>query len=68
MNLVKTNGYYNLYQVGNGYELWIGAYNEAQHEDTGVRVGYVSDPDNFEVACAEADEEMRYLMADFMRE
>jgi hypothetical protein len=61
MKLIKTNGRYNLYQVGNDYELWLGAYNEAQDADKGVSVGYVSDPDNFEVACNEADEELRYL-------
>jgi hypothetical protein len=68
MKALKKERHYRLYKVGNGYELWSGKYNDGQHVDIGVRVGYVSDPENFEVACDEADEEYRYLIADLIRE
>lgn len=59
---IKTDGKkYWLYKSEDfgGYELWRGK----KGGEYSFRAGYVANKDNFEIACYEADEEMRYLMA-----
>ena len=56
MKAIKKDGYYRLYKTADGYELWIGRYG-----DTGARLGYVADPENWEYALDMAKEEIRYL-------
>jgi hypothetical protein len=55
----KLDGY-SLYKTQDGYELWRG--NIAGKNS--FRIGYVSDPENFEMAVDAAQEEMRCLMAE----
>lgn len=55
---IKKSGKYNLYKTNDGYELWYG--NIAGQWS--FRAGYVSNPDNFEMAVDAAEEEMRCLM------
>lgn len=56
---LKTDGKYYLYKIDGHLELWRGKIGG----EYSYRAGYVMDADNFEVACYEADEEMRSLMA-----
>jgi hypothetical protein len=60
MRAIRTNGKYNLYKIEGHLELWSGKFGG----EYSFRAGYVMDADNFEVACFEADEEMRSLMAE----
>jgi hypothetical protein len=55
----KAKGY-SLYKTEDGYELWRG--NMAGKWS--FRAGYVSDPENFDMAVDAAEEEMRCLMAE----
>jgi len=55
---VKSNGKYFLYKSGNIFELWFG------NKKNGVQVGYLAEKENFELGIYEAEEELRYLMAE----
>jgi len=62
--LVKEGVYHRLYRVSR--ELIFSAdYSQAKYgkRQVAVALGYVSNPENFEIAIYEAEEEMRYLMA-----
>lgn len=67
MKAIKKEGNYRLYKIDNNYELWFGIYTTDILSDKGVKVGYVSNPDNFEDAIDTAKEEMDYMMAEFFR-
>ena len=56
--IIKKSGKYNLYKTNDGYELWHGNITG----QWSFRAGYVSNPDNFEMAVDAAEEEMRCLM------
>jgi hypothetical protein len=66
MKALRKQDNYRMYKVGDYYELWHGKYNTEtdvlKKVDIGVRVGYVSNPDNFEMACHEAESEIMWLM------
>lgn len=62
MKAIKKLDNYRMYKVGDYYELWHGKYNAEQKAGVGVRVGYVSNPANFEMACHEAESEIMWLM------
>lgn len=59
MKAIKTDGKYYLYKIDGYLELWRGKFGG----EWSFRAGYVMHADNFEYACANADEEMRYLMS-----
>lgn len=59
MKAIRTDGKYNLYRIDGHLELWRGKFGG----EYSYRAGYVMDKENFELAVANADEEMRYLMA-----
>lgn len=59
MRAIKKLDNYRLYKVDGYHELWFGKYQD------GVRVGYVSNPANFEMACHEAEMEFKALNRDF---
>ena len=61
MKAIKKQGKYRMYRVQDMYELWTGKYNAQQEAGVGVRVGYVSNPENFEMACHEAELEFKQL-------
>jgi len=61
---IKVEDNYRLYKIDNHYELWMGVYTTDKYSETGVLVGYVSNPDNFEDAIDTAKEELAYLMAE----
>jgi hypothetical protein len=54
MKAVKKLDNYRMYKVGSSHELWFGKYNE------GAFVGYISDPDNFEMAVHFAEETAKH--------
>lgn len=62
MKAIKVEGNYRLYKVEGNYELWFGTYTLDTASEKGVRVGYVSDPENFEDAVDVAKEELAYMM------
>jgi hypothetical protein len=57
---VKKIGGYKLYKIQGQYELWHGRMTSKN----GYRAGYVSNPENMQVAIDAAEEEMRCLMAE----
>lgn len=59
MRALRKLDNYRMYRVDDYLELWHGKYGE------GVRVGYVSNPDNFEMACHEAECEFKALARDY---
>ena len=59
MRAIRTSGKYNLYRIDGHLELWRGKFGG----EYSFRAGYVSNADNFEMACISADEEMACLMA-----
>lgn len=61
--LVKEDSFYRLYRLSRQM-IW-GENGEVTftNKKVAIPVGYVSNPDNFEIAIYEAEEEMRYLMA-----
>lgn len=65
MKALRKLDNYRMYKVGDHYELWHGKYNAEQAVGVGVRVGYVSNPANFETACHEAETEFMALERDF---
>jgi len=56
---IKRSGY-NLYRIQGVWELWKGAIEHAY----AYRAGYVSNPENFDMAVDAAEEEIRCLMAE----
>lgn len=65
MKALRKLDNYRMYRIDNHYELWHGKYNAEQEAGVGVRVGYVSNPDNFEMACHEAEMEFMALARDY---
>ena len=65
MRALRKQDNYRMYKIDGHYELWHGKYNTEtdvmKKVGIGVRVGYVSNPDNFEMACHEAEIEFMYL-------
>jgi hypothetical protein len=59
MKALRKLDNYRMYKVDGYYELWFGKYND------GVRVGYVSNPDNFLMACHEAEMEFMALEKEY---
>jgi len=66
MRAIKKLDNYRLYKIDNHYELWHGKYNTEtdvmKRVGLGVRVGYVSDPRNFETCVHEAEENFKWEM------
>ena len=65
MKALRKLDNYRMYKIENHYELWHGKYNAEQEAGVGVRVGYVSNPDNFEMACHEAEMEFVALEKEY---
>lgn len=65
MKALRKLDNYRMYKIDDHYELWHGKYNTAQEAGVGVRVGYVSNPDNFLMACHEAEMEFMALEKEF---
>ena len=59
MKAIKKLDNYRMYRIDGHYELWYGKFND------GVRVGYVSNPDNFLMACHEAEMEFMALEQEY---
>lgn len=59
MRAIRKQDNYRMYKVDGYYELWYGKFA------TGVRVGYVSNPDNFLMACHEAEMEFLALNKEY---
>ena len=62
MRAIRTSGKYNLYRIDGHLELWRGKFGE----ENSYRAGYVSDKENFLMACDVADDEMAWMMAEGM--
>ena len=69
MKALRKQDNYRMYKVGDYYELWHGKYNTEtdvlKKVDIGVRVGYVSNPDNFLTAVHEAEMEFMSLNKEY---
>ncbi len=65
MRALRKQDNYRMYKIDGHYELWHGKYNADQSVGTGVRVGYVSNPDNFLMACHEAEMEFMALEKEY---
>lgn len=59
MKALRKLDNYRMYKINDHYELWHGKYG------AGVRVGYVSNPANFLMACHEAEMEFKALARDY---
>ena len=65
MKALRKLDNYRMYKVGDHYELWPGKFNAEQTAGVGVRVGYVSNPDKFLMACHEAEKEFMALEKEY---
>jgi hypothetical protein len=62
--LVQEGDFYRLYRISREL-IWAADYSfTVGKRKVAVAVGYVSNPDNFEIAIDAAEEEMRCLMAE----
>jgi len=68
MQAIKKEKNFRLYKIENHFELWLGVYTTDKYSDKGVRLGYVSNPQNFEEAIDTAKEELAYLEAEARKE
>jgi hypothetical protein len=62
MKAIKKSENFRLYKIENHFELWLGNYTTDKYSDKGVRLGYVSNPENWEEALENAKEEIACLM------
>jgi hypothetical protein len=62
MKAIKKSENFRLYKIENHFELWLGIYTTEKYSDKGVRLGYVSSPENWEEALENAKEEIACLM------
>ena len=60
--ITEKDGYF-LYRVGDYNELWRGKMGV----ENSYRAGYVQNPENIDMAIAEAEAEMRSLIADWKK-
>lgn len=61
MRAIRSKDGYKMYRIDGHLEMWFGNTTD------GVRVGYVSDADNFEYAVEVAKEEADCLMEEYLR-